>query len=92
MSVSEITIRPAQPSDADELVRLAELDSQRPPTGDVLLGEVCGRLVAAIEAATDRTLADPFRPTADVIDLLRLRSSGNARTPRRALPALPRLA
>jgi hypothetical protein len=55
--------------------RLAELDSQRPVTGPALVGEIDGRPAAAISLADGRVVADPFRPTADVVELLRLRTS-----------------
>jgi hypothetical protein len=56
----------------------------------VLLAEQDGRLVAALDA--DRVIADPFRPTADVIELLSLRA-GRARREgrRRPLARAPRL-
>ena len=67
-----VLIRAARGSDGDALESLARLDSQRPLTGDALVAEQDGRLVAAL--AGDRVIADPFRPTADVIALLRVRA------------------
>jgi hypothetical protein len=67
-----VVIRAARGSDGDALERLARLDSQRPLQGDVLLAEQDGALVAAL--AGDRAVADPFRPTADVLALLRVRA------------------
>jgi hypothetical protein len=56
------------------LGRLAELDSATPPAQPVVLAEVDGQLRAAL-ALTDGTLvADPFHPTADLIDLPRARA------------------
>ncbi|MEA2295380.1 MAG: hypothetical protein QOE86_3019 [Solirubrobacteraceae bacterium] len=84
----EITIRSARDADADALVRLAALDSSRVPGGDLLVAEVDGELVAA--ASDAGVIADPFRPTADVVQLLRLRGTvvraprGTARRPVRA--------
>jgi hypothetical protein len=84
-----VLIRAARGSDGDALEGLARLDSQRPLAGDVLLAEQDGELVAAL--AGDRLIANPFRPTADVIALLRLRAGrtredrshrGRARVPR----------
>ena len=65
-----VVIRAARGSDGAALVDLARLDSQIPLAGDVLVAEQEGRVVAAIGA--DRVIADPFRPTADVVALLRL--------------------
>ena len=85
-----VVIRAARGSDGDILEQLARLDSQRPLNGDVLLAEQDGELVAAL--AGDRVIADPFRPTADVITLLRIRA-GRSRGERRhgARGLIPRL-
>ena len=91
--MADITIRPARPADSDALRRLAALDSQRVPAGEVLVAEVAGELVAALSPAG--AIADPFRPTADVVDLLRLRSAAlraPARPTRRPVRARLRLA
>ncbi len=72
--MSEITIRNSRPADASELRRLAALDSQVLPHGDILVAEVSGEIVAA--HGDGRTLADPFRRTADVVSLLEMRASG----------------
>ena len=83
-----VVIRAARGSDGTLLDQLAELDSQRPLSGDVLLAEQDGELVAAI--AGERVIADPFRPTADVIALLRVRAGGSRPAPRRgALGRIP---
>ena len=74
MSVSDITIRPARSTDAPALARIAELDSRRLPHGHLLVAEVCGQPVAAIDAGGRDVVADPFRPTADTLELLRLRA------------------
>ncbi len=66
-----VVIRAARGSDGIALEDLARLDSQRPLAGDVLVAEQDGRLVAAL--AGDRVIADPFRPTADLVTLLRVR-------------------
>jgi len=71
--MSEITIRSARDADAVALYRLAALDSSSVPSGDLLVAEVGGELVAA--ASDHGVIADPFRPTADVVDLLRLRNA-----------------
>ena len=91
--MSDITIRPARHTDSSDLARLAELDSRRIPAGDLLLAEVCGRPVAAFAPVSDEVIADPFRRTADVVELLRVH--GARRRPRRRrgfLLPTPRLA
>jgi hypothetical protein len=71
-----VIIRAARGSDGVALENLARMDSQRPLTGDVVLAEQDGVVVAAV--AGDRTIADPFRPTADLVALLRLHAGGTA--------------
>jgi hypothetical protein len=70
-----VTIRPAFPDDAPALARLAALDSQRPPLGPLLLAEIDGEPWAAIALETARIIADPFRPTAALVTLLRGRAA-----------------
>jgi len=72
--VSHLTIRPAH--ERDHLDLLAALDSAAPLRGDVLVAESCGRLVAALELESGRSVADPFERTADVVELLRMRARG----------------
>ena len=91
-----LTIRRAHSSDTGALVRLAALDSASPPTGEALLGEVGGELWAAVEVDSGAAIADPFRPSGELVDLLRLQASleaGSARSQRRSLARLlPRTA
>ncbi len=70
-----IVIRRATDADLGAMRRLAALDSTRPPSGEVLLAVVGCELVAAIEIATGAVVANPFRPTIDLIELLRLRAA-----------------
>ena len=67
-------IRPATDADADALRRLAQLDSQSPLAGDVLVAERDGEIVAAISREHGRAIADPFRPTSVAVVQLRLRA------------------
>ena len=69
-------IRLATEADADDLRRLATLDSARPLTGRILIGEIDGVPAVARSLATGRTIADPFRPTARLSTYLRLRAAG----------------
>ena len=71
-----LTIRYATAADQFAVRRLAVLDSASPPTGDVLLAEVGNELWAALSIDTGVAVADPFRPSGDMVDLLRLRADG----------------
>ena len=78
-----ITIRPATAEDTEALARLAALDERPLPSGDVLLAFVDGELRAAFAAPSAHAVADPFEPTADVVELLRLRSEQEAASSKR---------
>jgi hypothetical protein len=65
-----ITIRRSTAADSRRIARLAALDSAEAPSGDLLLAEVDGELVAAV-AQDGHAVADPFVPSADVVALLR---------------------
>jgi len=83
----DLHIRFAVPADAGALRDLAALDSSpRVPAGDVVLAVVGGELVAAVAVADGHAIADPFRPTADLVALLRVR----ARQARTAAQPSPR--
>jgi hypothetical protein len=69
-----VTIRLGVPADQNRLDRLAVLDSSRTPASPILLAEVDGQLHAAIALSGGSVIADPFRPTADLIGLLRARA------------------
>jgi hypothetical protein len=71
MTEQPLTLRLAGPDDDAALRRLAELDSSRPPDGRVLLAVVGSNPVAALSVETGAVVADPFRPTADVVAVLR---------------------
>ncbi|MCW2986630.1 MAG: hypothetical protein JWR63_4200, partial [Conexibacter sp.] len=75
MTTAGVTIRPAFPDDAHALARLAALDSSRLPTGPLLLAEIDGEPWAAVALRNGRAIADPFRPTAALVDLLRRRAA-----------------
>jgi hypothetical protein len=81
-----VLIRAARGSDGAALHRLAALDSARVPAGDLLVAETDGALVAALDADTGAAIADPFRPTSDVVRLLELRAGTLRRRERRGLP------
>jgi hypothetical protein len=70
-----VAIRAARGSDGLALARLAALDSKRPLTGDVLVAESDGELAAAISLSSGAHVADPFRPTAELVALLRMQAA-----------------
>jgi hypothetical protein len=72
---SEITIRRAHDADVGALNRLAGLDSQRLPDDEFMIGEVGGEAWAAVGIATGTVLADPFRPTAELAQLVAIRAA-----------------
>jgi hypothetical protein len=69
-----VVIRAARGSDGPALRRLAALDSAEVPTGTVLVAETDDEMVAALSVDTGEKVADPFRRTSDVVDLLTYRA------------------
>ena len=74
-SKSNVTIRQLTPADSVAVHRLAELDSVAVPAEPLLGAEVEGRLLAAMSIASGTVIADPFSRTAELRDLLELRST-----------------
>lgn len=74
-----ITLRRLGAGDAAAVKRLAQLDSRRPPNRSLLGAELEGRLLAAISLSSGETIADPFEPTAELVELLRIRAGQLAR-------------
>jgi hypothetical protein len=72
--MSELTIRPAFPDDAVALERLAQLDSSTVPPGALLIASVDGVIAAALCIQDEVAIADPFRPTAELVALLAQRA------------------
>jgi len=90
-----IIIRSPRIEEAFAVRRLAYLDSRRPLRGEVLVAFVDDEPLAAISLADGAVVADPFRRTADVVELLRLRAQlndGGTSSLRRAGGLRPRLA
>jgi hypothetical protein len=69
-------IRLATDADAEALDRLAAIDGTSPLEGEILVGELHGDPVAALSLSTDRSISDPFRPTAHLLATMRVRSRG----------------
>ena len=84
----DLNIRASRPDDAVALRRLAELDGVHPPQGsNLLVAEVDGALLAALPVEGGKPIADPFRATAHLVEVLELRAEQlrNAASPRRPL-------
>jgi hypothetical protein len=56
----------ATPEELPLIARLAALDSARPPEPPVLTAELDGEICVAVSLIDLRTVADPFRLTAEV--------------------------
>jgi hypothetical protein len=65
-----VTLRLATPDDTPALHRLGELDSRPLPPGPHLIAEREGRIDAALSLSTGESIADPFRRTAELRELL----------------------
>ena len=71
-----LVIRAAGPGDRAKLARLAQLDGKRGLDGDrILIAELDGVPRAALALHGSAVLADPFHPTAALIDVLKLRAA-----------------
>jgi hypothetical protein len=75
LSHPTISIRAAVPADGPVLTRLAALDSKPVPFGQVLLAEVDGEPLAAIDLRDRAVIADPFARTAELVQLLRVHAA-----------------
>ena len=78
---SPLLLRPSTTADAAALERLAALDSARPLTGEVMLAHAGGDVRAALSLETGRAVADPFYPSAELVELLRA-AAGDTRSHR----------
>lgn len=74
IELAALTLRRAHDADGPALARLAELDGQRLPEGPLLVGEVDGELWAAVRVGGPGAVADPFRPSAEIVGLLHRRA------------------
>jgi hypothetical protein len=68
-----IVLRAATAADEAALLGLAELADRDVPRAPLLVAEVLGQVLAA-RGVDGAVLADPFRATADLLDLLELRA------------------
>ena len=72
---SALVIRLAVAADDKQLRRLAHLDSARPLSGQALLAEQGGSIVAAVSFDDGAAIADPFVASADALAVLRVRAA-----------------
>jgi hypothetical protein len=72
-ATTAITLRSASAADQAALADLASLDSRRLREGSYLVAEDAGRLLAAMSERDGSVIADPFRLTAETVELLRRR-------------------
>jgi hypothetical protein len=70
-----LLIRAASAADEPAIERLSALDEHVLPRGERLVGEVGGRIVAALDVRSGDAVADPFVPTAGIVELLGLRAA-----------------
>ena len=70
-----VALRLCSVHDDPALERLAQLGGRAVPEGRFVLAEVGGEVVAALPLGGGEPLADPFRPTAHLLPLLRLRAA-----------------
>jgi len=72
-SYADLTLRLSTEDDALALGRLAQLDDTLYDGSSVLVAQVGQELVAALPLDGGAAFADPFRPSAELVELLRLR-------------------
>jgi len=73
LSMTDLTIRFA--TSADDLNRLAQLDSSAVPAAPQLVAVSGGHLIAAVSTTDGNTIADPFTRSAEAVTLLRRRAA-----------------
>jgi hypothetical protein len=69
-----ITITHSTAADSEDVWRLALLDDRRAPAGPALLAYVDGELRAAVGLVDGQAIADPFHPTAELVEMLRFQA------------------
>jgi hypothetical protein len=74
VAAESVSVRPFAERDIDGIRRLSELDEKPVPTGGVLVAEQAGVLVAVLPLDGGEAIADPFKPTASIVELLRMRA------------------
>jgi hypothetical protein len=69
-----VIVRLAGPNDWAAIHRLEQLEGRQLPAGPALLAEAGGSVLAARSLSRRELVADPWRPTAELVELLDLRS------------------
>jgi hypothetical protein len=75
MDSAEITIRTAREEDMADLARVAARDTHELPAGPLLVAKVGSDVRAAISIPDGTIIADPFHRTAELVEMLRIRSA-----------------
>jgi hypothetical protein len=70
-----VSFRLAREDDVAAIYRVAALDGQRAPAGEVLVAEADSEIIAALSVTDGTRVADPFRWTADVVSLMEMRAA-----------------
>ena len=70
-----VLLRLSTVHDGGALARLSQLEGRPTPASRHVVAEVDGSIVAAFPLAGGSPLADPFRPTAELLPLLELRAT-----------------
>ena len=66
-----LILRPSHSGDEAAIARLVELEEASGLVGDTLVAELDGTIVAALSVDDDQAVADIFRPTAVIVQMLR---------------------
>ena len=74
VTYDSVTIRRVTPDDWPAVERLAQLEARAPLREEALLAEVGDEVLAVHSLHDGSTLADPFRPTAELVSLLKARA------------------
>ena len=69
-----VSVRLAGPNDWTAIHRLEQLEGRRLPPEPALVAEAEGRVLAVRSIRKRQIVADPFSPTAELVELLDLRS------------------
>ena len=71
MTSTAFTFRPATQADHNALYDLAQLDSQRLSDERYTVAEIDGEIIAAVGHTNGNAIADPFRRTAEIVQMLK---------------------
>lgn len=78
LPAAAVTIRLAAEYERADLSRVAERDSRPLPPAPRLVAERDGTVLAILSLETGEVVADPFRPTAELVELLRCRTASES--------------